>query len=352
MKKIRANTYDICIGNDALAGVNELIAGNNYSSVFILVDENTKKHCLKKLSSLPISYSLIQIKSREKNKNLRTCEKIWNELSKKNADRRSLLINLGGGVISDLGGFCASTYKRGIDFTNIPTTLLSQVDASVGGKTGIDFNSYKNQIGTFAFPKAVFIDAVFLKTLTKRELASGFAEVIKHGLIADADYWRSVRTKGKDGMANEEIISHSVNIKNEIVKADPFEKGLRKALNFGHTIGHAIESASLKTKKPLLHGEAIASGMICEAYISRKVLGLKDEELDEITSFIVSIFQPSTVKHSTKSLLAFMKQDKKNNNAEINFTLLRSIGKAEINNSCSEDLIEESIKFFNDRCIH
>ena len=369
MKTINTDKYNIHVGDDSLGELNKFLSEGKYSSVFVLVDQNTKKHCLKKLS--PDSYrddnyklTIIQIKSGEKNKNIRTCEKIWNELLKQNADRRSLLINLGGGVITDIGGFAASTYKRGIDFINIPTTLLAQVDASVGGKTGIDLSGFKNQIGTFAFPKAVFINPGFLKTLSKRELLSGFAEVIKHGLIADENYWKQIQASSpalelrsqpsrearlfQEKGALSEIIAHSIEIKNKIVASDPYEKGLRKTLNFGHTIGHAIESASLKTKKPLLHGEAIAIGMICEAYISRKCCRLSGEELSEIVSSITSIFQPKAIKYPAKKLIALMKQDKKNNNSEINFTLLSSIGKAEVDHTCTEELIEESIAFFNE----
>jgi len=364
METISTEQYPVYIGNDSVDKLNEFLSGRDYTSVFILADENTKKHCLPKLKKEIPLHKIIQIKSGEKSKNIRTCEKIWKELSTQNSDRKSVLVNLGGGVISDIGGFAASTYKRGIDFINIPTTLLAQADASVGGKTGIDFMNFKNQIGTFSFPKAVFVIPDFLKTLNKRELLSGFSEVIKHGLIADRDYWKKIKTPlflspkerglhaqvlpfGED--LGGVIISRSIEIKNKIVTADPYENGVRKILNFGHTIGHAIESASLKTKKHLLHGEAIAIGMICEVYLSRKCKGLSSEELDEITSFIISVFNPKPVTYPVKNLIALMKQDKKNKNEEINFTLLSCIGKAEINNSCTEELIEESIKFFNER---
>ena len=355
MKQINTDKYNIQIGHDSLAVLAGFLSEKKYSSVFILVDENTKKHCLKFLRPLPLPAltRIIQIKSSEKNKNLRTCEKIWNELSKKNADRKSLLINLGGGVITDLGGFAASTYKRGIDFINLPTTLLSQVDASVGGKTGIDLLGYKNQIGTFAFPKAVFINPDFLKTLNKREMISGFAEVIKHGLIADGKYWKAIKEiPGIGGIQEigDDIIIRSIEIKNSIVSADPYEKGIRKALNFGHTIGHAIESAALKTKKPLLHGEAIAIGMICEAYLSRKCCGLSSDALNEIVDFIKKVFHPKKISASEGTLLKLMQQDKKNQNSELNFTLLSSIGKAEINQSCSEELIAESLKYYGSLC--
>ena len=349
MRTIHTGKYNIQIGEDISGELNKLISVEKYSSIFILVDQNTKRHCLKKLSIDDHQLTVIQIKSGEKNKNIRTCEKIWNELSRKNADRRSLLINLGGGVITDIGGFAASCYKRGIDFINVPTTLLAQVDASVGGKTGIDLAGFKNQIGAFAFPKAVFINPDFLKTLNKREMLSGFAEVAKHGLIADKNYWNAIRnTKEIITPHLSDLLLSSIEIKNKIVSADPYENGLRKTLNFGHTIGHAIESASLKTKKPLLHGEAIAIGMICEAYISRKCCGLSGEELNEITSFITSRFHPKAIKYPAKKLIALMRQDKKNTNSEINFTLLSSIGKAEVNHTCTEELIEEAISYFND----
>ncbi len=360
MNTISTEKYTIHIGDNSLFELNKFLSENKHSSVFILVDENTKKRCLpllKKSFLVPFSLSVIQIKSGEKNKNIRTCEKIWKELSKHNADRKSLLINLGGGVITDMGGFAASTYKRGIDFINIPTTLLAQVDASVGGKTGIDFSGIKNQIGTFSFPKAVFINPGFLKTLNKRELLSGFAEVIKHGLIADRNYWKEIQAsspaliqgeKGGGDDAYDKIIFRSVQIKNDIVGKDLYESGPRKMLNFGHTIGHAVESASLKTKQKLLHGEAIAIGMICEAYLSRKYCGLPSEDLNSIAEFITRIFNFKPIKFSVKKLMDLMKQDKKNKNSEINFTLLSTIGKAEINNSCSEDIIEESMNFFNE----
>ena len=355
MKTIHSEKHKVYVGNDSVFELNSFIAAGKYSSVFILADEKTKKYCLPKIKKdMPLlqKSKIILIRSGEQNKNINTCIKIWAELLKQNADKRSLLINLGGGVITDMGGFIASTFKRGIDFINIPTTLLAQVDASVGGKTGIDFDSSKNQIGTFAFPKAVFIVPDLLKTLDKRQIISGFAEVIKHALIADGNYFLTIRGKGIGNKVNwEEIIFRSIEIKNEIVLKDPYENGIRKALNFGHTIGHSIESASLKKdKKHLLHGEAIAIGMICEAYLSRKYCGLTSKEMDEINSFIISVFNPKPTKHSAKVLIAIMKQDKKNRDNEINFTLLSSIGKAEINNSCTEELIEESIKFYNSLC--
>jgi len=353
MKIIHTENYPIAIGDEAILELSRFLSEKTYSSVFILVDPNTKKHCLSKIKKEAVVLQkarIISIPSGEKNKNIRTCEKIWKELSRQNADRKTLLVNLGGGVITDIGGFAASTYKRGIDFINIPTTLLAQVDASVGGKTGIDFYEFKNQIGTFAFPKAVFILPSVLKTLPKRQLVSGFAEIIKHGLIADESYWHLIKKINPLQTSDwEEIIFRSVRIKNDIVSKDPYEKGLRKALNFGHTVGHAVESASLRTKRPLLHGESIAIGIICEAYLSRKCCGLSDEVLDEISAHALSLYRSEKVKHPLKKLIQLMKQDKKNSNSEINFTLIRSIGKAVTDNYCSEELIEEALYFFNTR---
>ena len=353
MKTINAEKYNIYVGNESISELNIFLEEKKYASIFILVDENTKKHCLPKIrkGTLPLQNAkIISIKSGEKNKNIKSCIKIWEELSRHNAGRNSLLINLGGGVITDIGGFAASAYKRGIDFINIPTTLLAQVDASVGGKTGIDLGNFKNQVGLFSFPKTVFIFPDFLKTLTARDKRSGFAEMAKHALVTDKNYWKDLVRESRTGLEHEDIIFRSVEIKNKIVISDPYENAQRKLLNFGHTIGHAVESASLKTKKPLLHGEAIAIGIVCEAYLSRKCCGLTGEELDEITSFIFSIFNPEKIRFSTKQLISFMKQDKKNQNKEINFTLLSSIGTGQINNSCTDELIGESIQYFNMQC--
>ncbi len=357
MNSTHTDKYTIYIGNDFSSLLNSFLKTQKYSSVFILVDDNTRKHCLKSLNFIKNKYEIIQIKSGESNKNISTCEKIWSELTKKNASRKSLLINLGGGVISDLGGYTASTYKRGIDFINIPTTLLSQVDASIGGKTSINFSGFKNQIGTFSFPKYVLINTNYLKSLPQRECNSGFAEIIKHSLIADKQYWAKIKKTIAypislyDKRANwNAIVSKSITIKNKITLADPLEKGDRKKLNFGHTIGHAIESASLKTKKTLLHGEAIAIGMICESYISWKKSGLSTKELEDISDFIFNCFEPKKIDHSFNKLLRLMRQDKKNNGININFTLLNSIGKSNIDNACSDELIKASIQYFNTMC--
>ena len=285
MDTIQSNNYPIYFNNS----INELVGfikKGNYSRFFILTDDNTAKFCLpvikKKVDGMD-NFDIIEINAGEESKDIDFCIGVWKMLIDFGADRRSLLINLGGGVVTDLGGFVASTFKRGIDFVHVPTTLLSQVDASVGGKTGIDIDSIKNIIGTFTQPKAVFMIADFLKTLPARQILSGLAEMLKHGLIADAGYWNELKTSDLT-IPTAELVHRSVAIKNVIVLEDPNENGIRKALNFGHTIGHAVETYSLLNDKDhLSHGEAIAIGMICEAWLSNKKLGLTDEELAEIT---------------------------------------------------------------------
>ncbi|MFH1005187.1 MAG: 3-dehydroquinate synthase [Bacteroidota bacterium] len=352
MSIIQSINYNIHIGDESFGEMELFFNRNKYSKIIFLVDENTKKYCLPIIyKSVPAlnKTSVISIKSGEKHKNIITCAAIWKALSDNKADRKSLLINLGGGVISDIGGFAASVFKRGIDFINIPTTLLAMVDASVGGKTGINFNGIKNEIGFFSFPKIVFIHPIFLKTLNKRHLVSGFAEVIKHGLIADKNYWNKVKETNALHTEWQEIITRSVEIKNKIVLSDPYESGLRKILNFGHTIGHALETYSLlHSKNPLLHGEALAIGIICETYLSKKMLGLTDEELQDIVLSIISIFRPNKIMFPSGHLIRFMVHDKKNQEEKINFTLLNHIGDAKINCTCNKKLIAEAIAFFND----
>ena len=304
---------------------------SEYSKVAILVDENTKRDCLNKLSKADNSI-IIEIKSGEKNKNISTCNFIWQELTNHNFDRNSLLINLGGGVIGDMGGFCASTYKRGIDFIQIPTTLLAMTDASIGGKLGIDFLGLKNQIGLFINPKSVLIYPDFLETLPLDQLKSGFVEVLKHALISDKNLWNKILNTPFEELNWNNLISLSVEIKNKIILSDSREKGERKKLNFGHTFGHAIESFYLQKDTPILHGQAIALGILIEA----KMSNLSELEKVEITAFILSNFR---LPHNpTKNqLLKFMRNDKKNLDEKINFTLLDGIGNCSLDNLFSED---------------
>lgn len=351
MQPIISNGYSVFFDNN-LSSLKDFLDQSSYSKIFFLTDLNTSEHCMpvigKYLPDLD-NYDIIEVDPGEENKNIDYCIGVWHMLLDFGADRNSLLINLGGGVVTDMGGFAASTYKRGIDFVQIPTTLLSQVDASVGGKTGIDLGSVKNIIGTFAQPKAVFISTDFLETLDKQQLISGFAEVVKHGLIADKAYFENIKQADPTKL-HHEVIYHSVEIKNHVVTTDPFEKGLRKTLNFGHTIGHAIETYSLKTdRRPLLHGEAIAIGMICEGYLSHKYNTLKGAELDELISFIRSVFPDySFSKEIYEEVIEYMKNDKKNFQGQIGFALLSEIGKCDYNIYLAEDQITESLDFYND----
>ena len=327
MKEIKAIDYSIWIGKNSLSKLDI----STYSQVAILVDENTKRDCLHKLPKIENAL-VIEIKSGEEYKNISTCNFIWEQLTINNFDRNSLLINLGGGVIGDMGGFCASTYKRGLDFIHIPTTLLAMVDASVGGKLGIDFKGLKNQIGLFNNPNSVLISSEFLETLVENELKSGFAEVVKHALISDSSLWVKLKNLPFTDLDWEDIIDTSVQIKNKIVLADPFEKGERKKLNFGHTFGHAIESYYLEKGTPISHGEAVFMGMILETEIS----DLSETKKNEIKNYILSNFAlPYTPKKS--NLHKFLINDKKNQDGRINFTLLSEIGNCSFDNLFSLD---------------
>lgn len=327
MKEIKAIDYSIWIGENSLSKFDI----STYSKVAILVDENTKRDCLHKLPKIENAI-IIEIKSGEEYKNISTCNFIWEQLTINNFDRNSLLINLGGGVIGDMGGFCAATYKRGLDFIHIPTTLLAMVDASVGGKLGIDFKGFKNQIGLFNNPKAVLISPEFLETLAESELKSGFSEVVKHALISDNSLWVKLKNTPFTDFDWGDIIDTTVQIKNKIVLADPFEKGERKKLNFGHTFGHAIESYYLEKGTPISHGEAVFMGMILETEIS----DLPETEKNEIKNYILSNFAlPYTPKKS--NLHKFLINDKKNQDGKINFTLLNRIGNCSFDNLFSLD---------------
>lgn len=307
----------------------EYLAETSFSQLAVLVDENTLTHCYPLVKPLLPEHLLIEITSGEVNKNLSSCEHIWGELTDAAFDRKALLINLGGGVIGDMGGFCAVSYKRGIRFANIPTTLLAAVDANVGGKLGIDFRGWKNHLGFFQDPDAVLIDSDFLKTLSDRELRSGFAEVLKHGIIADRDYFDQIVVDGLNQPNWNAVIAHSVEIKSAVVKADPKEGGLRKILNFGHTIGHAIESHYLGTDNHLLHGEAIGIGMICESFLSKKLLGLPDDQLEVIRDTLHAFYPEIQIyKADFLQIIQRMYQDKKNVNNILSHSLISAIGTA------------------------
>jgi 3-dehydroquinate synthase len=320
-------------------------------STFILADENTVKLIPVIADIHPIikDAEIIEIKSGEKNKNLEVCHNVWQHLSNNNVPKNALLINLGGGVITDLGGFVASTFKRGINFLNIPTTLLAMTDAAIGGKTGVDLDNFKNQIGIISSPIGIYYNQKFLSTLPKNELISGFAEVLKHGLVKSKSYWSKCTKISFDDLNWEEVILGSVEIKCGVVKRDPNEKGERRLLNFGHTIGHAIETFMMNQLTPILHGEAVAIGIICESYISTKIAKLSKSELEEITTNISKLFPKIELKKSTFSnLIELMQNDKKNISNEINFSLLDTIGNGIYNQSCSEEMIIDSLSYYTE----
>jgi 3-dehydroquinate synthase len=368
MEILSLSDYNLYIGS-ILESLSQFLEKTTYSRYVVLCDENTEKYCLPILDPYftNLNFLIVKIPDGEAYKNIDTCQSIWRQLMVAGVDRKALVLNLGGGVIGDMGGFCASTFKRGLDFVQIPTTLLAQVDASIGGKLGIDFAEVKNSIGLFANPKAVFIDPIFLKTLSERELRSGFAEIVKHGLIADAQLWEEIRKSEIGILRNWEIrklgnyesekflnilISQSLKIKQGIVEADPFERGIRKALNFGHTIGHAVESLFLKTENPLLHGEAIAVGMICETWLSHKYLNLPEADLQNITPFLTQLYGHHHIPEKDFGVLIdFMQNDKKNEQERINFSLIQPVGNCVINQFVDTEAILESLRFYNEQVI-
>ena len=349
MQSIKANGYPILFGENAYNSLNSFVEENNYSTIFILTDNNTNEYCLSRF--LPFlatnkAIEIMEIEAGESEKNINTCMEIWNILTELGGDRKSILINVGGGVITDIGGFVASTFKRGIDFIHIPTTLLAMVDASVGGKNGVDLGNLKNQIGVINVPKMVLIDTEYLATLPQNEMRSGLAEMLKHGLIFDANYWNQLKELKQTDFADFDTLIHrSVAIKNEIVMQDPTENGIRKALNFGHTLGHAIESYFLEneSKKTLLHGEAIASGMILESYISWQKKLLSEEEYLEIKNSINAIYEIIVFdENDIQPILDLLIHDKKNEYGKIQFALLDGIGNIKINQEVENELIIKS----------
>jgi 3-dehydroquinate synthase len=351
MESIVSDAYAVHFNTVAYTSLNKHLVQANYSIIYILVDENTHELCLPQFMS-EISggyhFEIIEIESGEINKTIETCVGVWNALSELGADRKSLVINLGGGVLTDLGGFVASTFKRGIDFINVPTTLLSMVDASAGGKTGVDLGVLKNQIGVINQPVMVLVITLFLDTLEERQVTSGFAEMLKHGLVRDKNYWAALRATASLKEIKQQILP-SVVIKNNVVLQDPTEQGLRKILNFGHTLGHAVESYCLESEKQatLLHGEAIAIGMILEGYLSHKLTGLSLTALAEIKATFLSHYNKVVFSDEDINKIAeLMKYDKKNSHGNINFVLLKSIGEAQIDITVPTKLIHESFAYY------
>jgi len=353
-KRIKTDGHEVVFGRHSLAELAEALSGESYRGikVFILADENTLSNCMPAIiSKIPRleNAEIIEIESGEASKTLEVAGGIWEALSELGADRSSLLINLGGGVITDLGGFLAGTFKRGIRFINVPTSLLAMVDASVGGKTGINHSGLKNEIGIFNNPQGVYVDPTFLNTLPKSQLLSGFSEMVKHALIFSPGYWKQLQEVSLLDLSTlDDSIFRSIEIKNQIVNSDPFESGRRKILNFGHTIGHALESYSHESdSKILLHGEAVAIGMVCEAYISKKIEGLPEKKLEEISSFIFSFFPKVNLDAYTfHRLIELMRHDKKNRDERMNFTLLNELGDAVYDRNTRADLVVESLQYY------
>ncbi len=338
------------VGQGALERAAAYFSG--YTKVFILVDENTEKFCLPVFrNNLPgISITgVVKIKSGELNKNIQSASVIWQQLTQFHAERSSLLVNLGGGVITDIGGFAAATFKRGIDFINVPTTLLGQVDAAIGSKTGIDFKEYKNQIGLFADPRAVVIEPVFLNTLDKKQFRSGFAEMLKYALTMDVPLWNIMDNRHFEAMAPdlERMVVRCVSDKISIVEKDKHESGLRKLLNFGHTVGHALETFFLKSDTPVTHGEAVAAGMICATSISAQWPGFDCRLPEQIYEIIDRNF-PRLIfsEKDIFGILRLMQQDKKTKSGQLHFTLLTKLGVAVPDVVVPEEKVKESLRFY------
>ena len=330
------------------------IAECEHDKIFILTDQTTHDMCLPKLQNflcLKGAQSIV-IKAGDTNKTLDSLAEVWTALSQGGATRHSLMINLGGGMVTDLGGFAASTFKRGIDFINIPTTLLAMVDASVGGKTGINFGGLKNEIGVFSDSKFVITNTQFLDTLDHDNICSGYAEMLKHGLISDNKHWAELvgfNLAQPDLAQLQRMVAESIKVKERIVTEDPHEHGIRKALNLGHTVGHALESFAMKHGRPVLHGYAVAYGMVCELYLSARKTGFPTDKMHQTVRFILDHYDrlPYTCDDYPE-LLELMRHDKKNTSGIINFTLLGGIGDIRINQTATKEEIEEALDFLRE----
>jgi 3-dehydroquinate synthase len=354
MTSIINENYTIHFGDDCYPALNAFIAQKKPSTIFILVDENTMEHCYASFASqleTVAPLEVIEIDAGEEFKNIDTCSGVWNALVELNCDRNSLFISLGGGVITDLGGFVASTIKRGIDFIHVPTSLLAMVDAAIGGKNGVDLGPLKNQIGVIQTPVMTLVDPKFLETLPQQQLRNGSIEMFKHGLIADRAYWKNMLDLNFDFSTDtfESLIYQSIIIKNEVVLSDPYEKGARKSLNYGHTVGHAIESYCMASAShdDLLHGEAVAAGIVIESYLSHLNTGLSEKDLHQIEEFYESLSLDLTFsKSDVEQIIGFMAHDKKNVNGEVRFVLLNSIGSYQTDCVVPVDEIRNGFKLY------
>jgi 3-dehydroquinate synthase len=331
---IQSAGYKIFIADDPFGELRRFLRSRDYTSCFIICDENSMLHCLPILvTACPAlsSAGIIETESGEQNKTLDIAAQVWQTMAENHADRKTLVVNLGGGVITDLGGFCASVYKRGVDFINIPTTLLGMVDASVGAKNGLDFLELKNLIGTFTEPEAVFISPVFLETLPYQHIMNGMAEVYKMALVSDKKFWKALSDDEHDNDPLK-LITRNVKLKNEIVKKDPFDEGVRKALNFGHTIGHALESLYMGSENPLLHGEAVLHGMIIETRIAnlKKLISVQGLEFEE------------------NEILGLLSNDKKTSGKTLRFSLINGIGSCSVDVNVSLAQIRSAMAYYRE----
>lgn len=319
----------ICFSEKPGSDLHNFISKRQYKKTAVLTDENTAHLCYPLIEKYLPVHEHISIPAGETHKTLSTCTTVWKAMTNAQLDRKSVLIVIGGGMPGDLGGFCAATFKRGIDFVLVPTTLLAQADASIGGKTGIDFHSYKNHIGVFRQPALTLIAPVFLNTLPEAELRSGFAEIIKHALISDKDWWRSLISQSWKKLNWYVEVEKSARFKWKVVSEDPHEQGLRKILNAGHTVGHAIESWFLSSGKPILHGDAVAAGLICEAIIARNLNLLPEPACTEICNYLLKVFgKLSWPASATANICSLCLQDKKNEGKEILMALPEETGRA------------------------
>jgi 3-dehydroquinate synthase len=355
IKKDIMAAQKVVISKDLKADLQAFFASMSYDKLFILTDTNTQEKCYPLIKDIPALQDtpVITVQAGDTHKDIEQVAYIWSRLSNEGASRNSLLVNLGGGMITDMGGFAGATFKRGLRTVNIPTTLMASVDAAVGGKTGINFNGLKNEVGSFYPPECVFIDCEFLRTLDRDNLLSGYAEMIKHALISSMDIYASVLLFDLDAKIDyaflNRMVAQSVAVKERIVEEDPKEHGIRKALNFGHTIGHAYESLSFKKDRPLLHGHAVAAGIVSELYLSHKVCGFPMEKLSQVVYYLKEYY-PAFVFDCKDydTLYELMTHDKKNEAGVINFTLLSQVGDVQINQQVSKEKILESLDFYRE----
>lgn len=356
MQIIKSTDYQIEIGSILESSLESLILKNYQApKLVIMVDENTNDNCLEYLLTnfdCLKEAEIILIPAGEENKVIDICYQVWESFSDYEIGRRDLLINLGGGVVSDMGGFIASIYKRGFDFIHIPTTLLAMVDASIGGKNGVDLGNFKNMLGTFKNPKAIYIDRIFLSTLEPHQIANGFAEVLKHALIKDTILWNELKLiEDLFDISDEETLKRIISIKVDVVNEDPFEKGIRKILNFGHTIGHGMEGYFL-LKDPIDHGHAVALGILAESYLSKRLGKLNEKEFSEIEAVVLDWFRVPLIEMADiQGIIEMMRNDKKNHSGKIQCCLLEGIGKCVYDQAVEEHLLIDSLVYLMSKSV-